>query len=168
VMLIALLAALLLLVGLVGATSDDEPLERSVPVAQERPRTTKQPERAPEAPTKRMPQQDADAPSVAPVVEPTDTEETGSGASQAAAPEPKPKPRRTRSRDHTSRPEGTGDAGELTPGLTAEPPPPPPPAPPPETTPPEPPPEPPRTCRDAAGLPIPCPGNPGGPTRPPP
>ena len=165
VVLVGVLAILVLLVGLVSAASDDEPLRTGVPVAdeQEVTPTDAEPKRDPPAKPKRKRRQDEPAPAAVPGDEQA-AEDTSSSESAARPPAEEPR-NRARRRDRVERTEEAVDEGGLTPGETTDSAPPTPTeTTPTETIPTETTPEEPPTCRDAAGLPIPCTQNPGGST----
>jgi RNA polymerase sigma factor (sigma-70 family) len=164
--LIGVLACLLVLVFLVGATSDDDPVGTVVPAVEEQPAAAAA-EAEPEKPApgkarkKAAKKEEPEPAAVAPVSEldePT--------APPAVEPEPAPTettPERRRRADRRGRVERRRERGgqdAVTPEVTPEPEPPPPPAPvPTETTPPAPTetaPPPPPQCFDANGRPIPC------------
>ena len=156
--LIGLLTCVLVLVVLVGAGSDDDPVESVVPAADEEPAVA--PEEEPSAESgaaerkarkgrreRRRREAQAAEPApvpVAPAAEPVDVSEPAPTETQA-----EPKPRRPRNRVQVERrPERTGQ-GETVAEVPPEPPPPPPvettpePPPPPPEQPPDPPPDPP-------------------------
>jgi RNA polymerase sigma-70 factor (ECF subfamily) len=163
VVLVAMLAVLVLLVGLVGAASDDEPSPTGVPVADEQEVTTTEAEPEPDGPAKRRRKQDDPAPAAVPGDEPADEDTV---TTEGAAPPPaEERPDRIRRRDRVERIEEALDEGGLTPGDTTDTAPPTPTeTTPTETIPTDTVPEEPETCRDAAGIPIPCTRDPGGST----
>jgi RNA polymerase sigma factor (sigma-70 family) len=177
--LIGVLACLLVLVVLVGAASDDDPVGSLVPAADEEPAAAEpaaeKPAGKPNGKKGRAKRRDREQPVAAPPpAEPELVDEPAVVVEPApAAPEAAPKRERERPRRQV-RVEGRGDRGGQG-GLTPDPPPEPPPLPPPptETTPPPPPPteqpppqEPPRQPPPPPSC-IPSPNCPGGqPPRP--
>lgn len=166
--LIAVLTGLLVLVLLVGATSEDDPVETAVPAAQEEPAVAAEEPEAREAkeaaakpakkkrPEPEEPVASAPVEPVAPAPVPVEVAEPAPAETEQERAEPRPR-RKQGSVDR--RPEG-GDERAPAPEITPEPPPPPPedttpiPPPPPEQ-PPEPPPppdEPPRPQPPCSGV----------------